>query len=179
MSGITILVGGTGCGKSKYGQRITKPVNKKAIIVYDVNNEYEGYPNRYTPLTTDIDSFIDVTLKARNAVFLMEDMTGFLSNRGRNAKMIQALQARRHTKNHFIIFYHSMTAIPKYIMDMATTLVIFKTNDDEININKKFSKKIIVDAWKEVQEKANVNPFYSTTPPPKNTVPDFKVVSLY
>lgn len=183
MSGIIILVGGTGCGKTTYGRKMLQPVNKKAVVVYDVNNEYEGYPNRYTPLTTDIDTFIDVIFKCKNAVILMEDMTGFLSNRGRSSKMVQVMQGRRHTFNTIIMLYHSMTAIPKYVMDLATVLVIFKTNDDELNINKKFSKKIITEAWKDVQEKAANNPFYSNIgkglPPPKNTVPDYRMVSLY
>jgi len=179
MSGITILIGAQGCGKSHYALQMTKPVNKKAIIVFDVNNEYEGYPNRYTPLDTEIDTFIDVVFKARNAVVIMEDMTGYLSNRGRNAKMIKCLQAHRHSGNHYIILYHSMTSIPTDYINLAKKIVIFKTNDDEINIKKKFSKQIITDAWKEVQGKAAVNPFYTSMPPPKGTRPDFRVVSLY
>lgn len=183
MSGIILLVGGTGCGKTTYGRSIHKPVNKKAIVVYDVNNEYEGYPNRYTPLDTSIDQFIEICLKVKNAVIIMEDMTGFLSNKKRSSKMVQLLQGRRHTGNTIIMLYHSMTSIPKDYLDIATVIVIFKTNDDEININKKFSKKIITDAWKEVQERASKNPFYSNIgkglPPPKNTVPDYRVVSLY
>lgn len=178
MSGIILLVGGTGCGKSTYAKRMIKPANKKAVIIYDVNNEYEEYPNRYTPLDTDIDNFVAILLKTRKSIILMEDMTGFLPNNGKNSGMVQVLQARRHTFNTIVMFYHSMTSIPKYVMDMATTLVIFKTNDDEININKKFSKKIITDAWKDVQDKASRNAFYST-PPPKNTLPDYRVVSLY
>ncbi len=179
MSGIILLVGGTGCGKSTYGKRMIKTANKKAVIVYDVNNEYADYPNRFTPLDTDIDKFVSMLLKTRKSIILMEDMTGFLPNNGKSSAMVQVLQARRHTGNTIVMFYHSMTSIPKYVMDMATTLVIFKTNDDEININKKFSKKLITDAWKDVQEKASKNPFYSTSPPPKNTVPDYRVVSLY
>ncbi len=179
MSGTILLVGGMGCGKSKFAANMTKAVNKKSIIVYDVNNEYKDYPNRYVPLQTNIDTFIDILTKTKNAIVLMEDMTAFLSNRGRSAKMVEVMQAHRHTGNTMIVFYHSMGDIPKYIMRLSSKVVIFKTNDDEMDIHKRFSKKIITEAWKEVQEKAKVNPFYSSMPPPKNTTPDYKVVSLY
>ena len=184
MSKAIILVGATGCGKTVFTKRIIKGVNKKALLVFDVNDEYgEFYDEEFTP---DMDDFLDKIYdqktkkhKVKNCVCLFEDATSFFSTRGRDDLMVKLLVGKRHSNNTYILLFHSMQDVPKYIIRKCTDMVIFKTLDDPKYVEQNFNYSGIYKNWKEVDEKTKKNPFYSSQPPPKNTVPDFKHFRLY
>src|SRR6478609_3373477 len=127
-----IIVGATGCGKTYFTKEtLLKKVNPKALHIYDTNNEYEKFlPENYAA-QGDFDGFIKKAYTLKKAVILIEDATAFISNRGRSDLMTKIMVAKRHSGNTVILLFHSMRAIPKYLMDISTDIFIFKTNDDE------------------------------------------------
>lgn len=164
-----ILVGGKGSGKTTLAKKLIKNVNRDALFIFDTNNEYkEIYPYPFNP---DFDAFINRAEQMQKAVILAEDVTAFLSNRGYSAKLVQLMVAQRHTLNTVILLFHSMRTVPKYLMDLATDVFIFKTNDDPKYVRSEFKNERLFKTWESVQECASKNPFYKTQPPPKNTVP--------
>jgi len=177
MSKAIILVGSTGCGKTYFTKQLLKTVNKNALLIFDVNNEWkEYYPY---PFDADIDKFLEKANKIRQGVILIEDATAFLSNRGRSDLLTKILVGKRHTKNTIILLFHSMRAIPKYIIDISTHIVIFKTNDPLTLVEKAFQNEAITDAFNRVQTNAKGHPFWSTYPPPPGIAPPSEIVSLY
>lgn len=177
MSKALILVGGTGCGKTYFTKRLLRTVNKNALLIFDVNNEYsEFFPYPFNP---DIDIFLSKASKIKQGVILIEDATSFLSNRGRSDALTKILVAKRHTKNTIILLFHSMRAVPKYLVDLSTHLVIFKTNDPIHIVEKGFDNERITDAFNRVQTNCKGHPFWSTYPPPPGIAPPSEIVSLY
>lgn len=176
MSKAIIIVGGTGCGKTYFTKQLIKNVHKNALLVFDVNNEYkEYYPYPFNP---DIDDFLSKCSKVTNGVFLFEDATAFLSNRGRSDQLTKILVAKRHTKNTIILLFHSMRAIPKYIMDLSNMVVIFKTNDPEKKVAE-FENDGLLETWRNVQAACVNHKFFSSYPPPAGIAPPSAVYSLY
>jgi DNA helicase HerA-like ATPase len=184
MSKAIILVGGTGCGKTHFAKKLIKPVNKKALFVFDVNGEYEDfYPHEFNP---NIDSFLNQIYDietdkhlAKKCVVLMEDATSFFPTNGKDATLIKMLIAKRHSGNTYIMLFHNLQDVPKYIVRKCTDMVIFKTNDSPKYTKSEFDYLGIYEAWQSVQDLAAKNPFYSSQPPPKGTTPNFKHISLY
>lgn len=184
MSKAIILVGATGCGKTYKTKQLLKSANPKALHIFDTNNEYKDiYPY---PFDADIDLFLEKAYRLKNAIILIEDATAFLSNRGRSDLLIKIMVGKRHAKindndpgNTIILLFHSMRSIPKYIMDISTDIIIFKTNDDPKFVKTEFKNERLFNAWLEVQNHALNNRFYSSQPPPKNTVPSMKHFNLY
>ncbi len=178
MSKAFIIVGATGCGKTFFTKNtLLKSVHREALHIFDTNNEYqEIYPY---PFDADIDYFLEKAYRLKNAVILIEDATAFLSNRGRSDMLTKIMVAKRHTGNTIILLFHSLRAIPKYLMDISTDIVIFKTNDDPKFVKGEFKNERLLMAWQAVQENASKNPFYRSQPPPKNTIPSMTHFSLY
>lgn len=177
MSKALILVGSTGCGKTYFTKQLLKNVNRKALLIFDVNNEYSEYfPYPFNP---DIDIFLEKASKIKQGVILIEDATAFLSNRGRSDLLTKILVAKRHTKNTIILLFHSMRSIPKYILDISTHVVIFKTNDPLTLVEKAFENDAITKAFERVQNNCKGHPFWSTYPPPPGIAPPSEIVSLY
>lgn len=177
MSRAVIIVGGTGCGKTFYSKSLIKNVHKGALMVFDVNNEYkEFYPY---PFDDDIDKFLNKAYRKRNAVILMEDATAFISNRGRSDILQKMLVGKRHTNNTFLLLFHSFRAVPKYIMDLSNTVVIFKTNDPEEIVSKGFQNEQLTSAWRSVQKASLNHKFFSSYPRPKGIAPPFATFNLY
>jgi Ni2+-binding GTPase involved in maturation of urease and hydrogenase len=171
-----MVVGCTGSGKTYFVKSLIKNVNPKNIIVYDVNDEYKDvYPYPFEP---DIDKFLSGCLHKRGKVMIFEDATSFFAVQGRSDEMIKLLIAKRHTKNTIILIFHSFGDVPRYLFRKCTDIAIFKTLDGEKDVNK-LGIPYIIEAWKEVQEQAKTSKFFSKYPPPKKSVPPYKVLKLY
>jgi Helicase HerA, central domain len=177
MSKAFILVGGTGCGKTYFTKQLIKKVNKNALHIFDVNNEYRDYYDK--PFNPDIDIFLEEAYKKMNAVILIEDATAFLSNKGRSDKLQKILVGKRHTNNTIILLFHSMRAIPKYIADVCTHIVIFKTNDPLAIVKKAFENDELTEAWQRVQNACKNHKFFSSYPPPKGVAPPSFIHKIY
>lgn len=184
MSKAIILVGATGCGKTHFTKNMIRSVNKNALLIFDVNDEYKSFSDM--PFNPNMDKFLDRiydsnndTHRIKKAVILLEDATSFFSTRGSDSVLTKMLVAKRHSGNTYILLFHGMQDVPKYIVRKCTDMVIFKTNDNPKYVEREFDYLNIYQNWKAVQEKAKNNAFYSSQPPPKNTKPDFVHFSLY
>lgn len=184
MSKGIILVGAPGCGKTYFTKHVLlKPVNKKALYLFDTNKEYKEFYDE--PFKPNVDKFLariyDVETDEflmRDVVVLIEDATSFFSNRGRDETMQKIMVGRRHPNITMILLFHSMRDVPKYIISKCSDFFIFKTMDSEKYVRNEFDENIFL-AWKGVQDKASKNKFYVSQPPPKNTVPSMTRFSLY
>ncbi len=184
MSKAVILVGGTGCGKTHLSKQTIKPINKDALVIFDVNGEYQQF---YTyDFNPNIDKFLgqiyDVETDKHlitKAFVLIEDATSFFPTNGKDATLIKMLIAKRHSFNTYWMLFHNMQDVPKYIVRKCTDMIIFKTNDSPKYVKSEFDYLGIYDAWNDVQNLASKNRFYSSQPPPKGTIPNFKHISLY
>jgi predicted AAA+ superfamily ATPase len=127
LSKAIIIVGATNTGKTTFVKKlITKVPNKRALFVYDVNNEYkEFFPH---PLL-NIEDFMEKTQFISNGVFVLEEATIYLNNRSSNEYLTSLMVRKRHTNNTIILVFHSMRSVPRYIYELANVIVIFKTND--------------------------------------------------
>lgn len=175
-----LIVGATGCGKTYFTKKnLLRGVNPKAMHIYDTNNEYSEFGAGTYAAEGDFDGFIKKAYQLKKAVILIEDATAFISNRGRSDLLTKIMVAKRHSGNTVILLFHSMRAIPKYLMDISTDIFIFKTNDDEGYVEKEFKNKRLTECWKTVQDATKTNRFYSAQPPPKDTKPNMLHYSLY
>lgn len=185
MSKLLILVGARGSGKTYYAKSIIKNAHPKAVYIFDVNKEYgDQYHPYYTELDGDIDAFIHVTKTVKKGIILVEDSTGFLPVNGRNLPFVRQIQGSRHTLNTFILLFHSMRTVPKYLMDFANAIVLFKTNDIPKRVEDTFGDVANKDtdlytAWKGVYDESKDHEFFSSYPPPKGVAPPMRVFSLY
>lgn len=171
------FVGATGTGKTSLVRQMVKNVNKQAMLVFDVNNEWgDIYPY---PFNDDIDLFLNRAYKLRNGIILVEDATSFLSTRGRSDLLTKILVGKRHTKNTILLLFHSFEDLPKYIFRKCTHVVIFKTLDSRSKIESIFGNERLTEAWQEVQDNCINHPFFSSKPPPPGVIPPSKIFSIY
>lgn len=182
MSKLLIIVGCPGAGKTHYTKTLIKDVNKAALNIFDVNDEYqEFYPY---PFDADMEAFVEKCKRTRKGVHVIEDATGFLPVNGRNMPLVRCLQGRRHTGNTFILLFHSMRTVPKYLTDFANAIVIFKTMDAPKRVAEMFDDvmgkddKTLYEIWAAVQQEARTHKFFSSDPPPKGVAPPMQIFSM-
>lgn len=183
MSKLLIIVGCPGAGKTFYTKTLIKNVNKNALNIFDVNDEYgDLYEGEFDG---DMEAFVEKCKRTRKGVHVIEDATGFLPVNGRNMPLVRCLQGRRHTGNTFILLFHSMRTVPKYLMDFANAIVIFKTMDTPKRVYETFGDiadrdgRTLADVWQSVQDESKQDKFFSSYPPPKGVAPPMKVFSMY
>lgn len=182
MSKLLILVGCPGSGKTHLAKTIIKKVHKSALHIFDVNAEYTSFfPYDFNP---DKEIFIEKASRLKSAVILMEDATGFLPVNGRDNLLVQCLQGKFHSKNTFILLFHSMQDLPKYILRFCNTLFIFKTLDSPKYVKSIFGETQgnsgnLYEAWKTVYDQSQNNAFFETRPPRAGLVPPMKVFQMY
>jgi Cdc6-like AAA superfamily ATPase len=127
MSKSIIIVGATGTGKTTYVKSlIAKVPNKKALFIYDVNNEYAEY---FPYKLVGIEDFMEKTQFISGGVFVLEEATIYLNNRSCNTYLQELLVRKRHTNNTIILVFHSMRSVPRYIYELSNYVTVFKTND--------------------------------------------------
>ena len=128
-----LIVGSTGTGKTTYVKSLINKVDINNRLIYDVNNEYGV--NIKLPNFQD---FAERVTRIKNAFIVFEEATIFLNNRGSNQYIIDSLVRKRHTSNYYVLVFHSLRSVPKYIYDLCTHVTLFKTNDNYDLIDKRF-----------------------------------------
>jgi hypothetical protein len=114
---------------------LNKVKNRHALLIYDVNNEYKDFfPHKFNP---DFINFTEKMLQIENGVIVYEEATIFLNNRSCNENLVSQLVRKRHTNNFYILVFHSMRAVPRYIYELSNYITIFKTNDNSKLITQK------------------------------------------
>lgn len=126
-----LIIGARGQGKSTYIKKNFFSLNRK-VLVNDVNNEY-GF--NYL----DLNVFLEQATTVKNHVIIFEESTIFFNNRGFNKKITEILVRSRHTNNVCVFVFHSVRAIPIYILDLINYIVLFNTSDTLDVIEKKFN----------------------------------------
>ena len=80
--------------------------------------------------------------KGRPTTVVWEEATGYLSNVGGASKdrqrVVQALTQRYHYRHLNILVFHSLRAVPVWVMDYCDHMVLFKTADRPSLIADKF-----------------------------------------
>lgn len=156
-----LVVGHTGQGKTVF---VNSFIRNKRQYVFDVNNEYshlredtdELMPNmRNTSL--DVDYFLQVAAKLQNTNIVFEDATGFFRGK-QSAPLIKQIVRKRHSKNNFLILFHSINRIPPELLEMANVIVLFKTNDNFETIDSKFHNEQLNNAFLQVRKNAKYKP---------------------
>jgi adenylate kinase family enzyme len=150
-----IIVGGTGAGKTTFVKKSLDKVDKRSIMLYDINAEYKDYFEK--PLL-NIEDFAEKASHIENAVIVFEEATIFFSNRSSNDYVREILVRKRHTKNVIFLVFHSLRTIPRYIYDLCNYVVLFKTNDSRTLIDNKFTDDRLTQVFERV--KKSKNPHY-------------------
>lgn len=151
MPSTNLVIGKQGTGKTTFTKDLMR-LSKSQKLIYDPNQEFLEF---YDEPFVDFNTFIDKASKATNAYIHIEEATIFFSPRARVNEMIDLLVRKRHMKNDIQLNFHSFSSVPVYIKDLIDFVTIFKTNDNEDAVRKRFDKDKIVDAWNRVNKDSN------------------------
>lgn len=149
---VILVIGGAKQGKTPFIKDYCKGGN---CLVFDVQNEYgtkTKYPNqipynlsednklsRSRVIDLELDNFINLCSTKRNTVCVFEEATMFFQ--GATAKpMRKLIFSKAHTRNNYILVFHSINSVPPRIMESSDYIVLFKTNDEESTVERKYSK---------------------------------------
>lgn len=123
-SKVNLIVGQRGSGKSTFNKKIVQHLPRERLRIHDIQGEY--FPGE---ALTPVKEFIEQVQTCRNCVILFEEATIFFPNRGYDKGMVELLVSARHRGNIINLVYHSITAIPEYIYNLADYIVLFETKD--------------------------------------------------
>lgn len=142
-----IVVGGTGTGKSTFNKNLVKEVHPEALYIFDPNREYTEYYNKpFLP----IQKFVAGATALEDRFIVYEEASMVFSNRGYDSEVVEQLVRKRHARNTFILVFHSLRAVPKYLFDYCNFLYLFKTNDPD-RIAETFQHDELIAAFKEIK----------------------------
>ncbi len=154
---LTVIIGETGSGKTYLAKRILQKY--PLCCVYDVQNEYglNGFePNNnnkkfsLSPTIYSLKDYVTFSKKLKGFCFLIEEATGlFRGSIGNDFN--NAILSKRHTQNRYILIFHAIHRVPPQIMEYADYIYIFKTNDLDENVKKKFKGTEIYESFKKVK----------------------------
>lgn len=146
----SVIIGAKGHGKSTQVKKLIHAL-KLPAYVYDVNAEYSNVPG-VTSLFPSIDDFLKFAGNQRNCVIVFEEATIFFSNRGRSEQLINILVRARHNRVFPILCFHSLRAVPEYILELTEFIFLKRTADNPQTVIKKFGNyPEILSAFTEVQ----------------------------
>jgi hypothetical protein len=158
---LTCIVGSTGEGKSEVAKSLSKRAD--TLCVWDVQNEYglEEYssnPKRFCmiPTKNTIKDFIKLTCNTKGYTFICEEMTGYFAKGQVPAEFINAMVAKRHSKNRFVLIFHSLNSIPPAVWTFCDVLIMFRTEDLERTVISKYPT--LIDSWRSLQKSTARHP---------------------
>ena len=153
MNDLIIIIGGTNQGKSYYAKQMIQD-ERIPCFVYDVQNCYGDTSTKEGDLilglpigTTDKrcrwfgspNNFLTFAVLRKNTVIMIEEATMFFE--GRTSELTRKLIIdKHHYKNTIVFMFHSISAVPPRIMQMADKVVLFKTGDEEKEVSRKYAK---------------------------------------
>jgi adenylate kinase family enzyme len=146
-----LIIGRTGSGKTTLAKSLMK--NRKHLV-FDVNNEYDGF-NVWSEVT-QTDEFLNHCLNnIRNSIVMIDEASIFFNNRKYSDKLNHLLVKKRHHNNIYILNFHSLRKVPLYIIDFLDFCYLKKTNDTEKILDKYDFNEDFKTAFKEVQQSEN------------------------
>lgn len=143
-----LVIGMTGEGKTSLVKKMVEGTN---LFVFDVNNEWLdcSFDTRAkrARFIGDYEEFLLLTMVRKNSNCIFEDATGFVSS---NITKVfnKCMVAKRHNKNNYFFFFHSIADVPPAIARKMNYLILFKTGDEERIVSKKYEK--MYKPWKKV-----------------------------
>lgn len=153
-----VIAGGKGTGKSTILRKLIEQVPEQYLLLYDVNNEHKktryvkGDGKSYLP---DIEDFLFQASLSENVVIACEEASIFFTSHNKSEDMLKILTQARHTGNGFVLIFHSLRAIPDYMISYINHLIILKTmGDSPEKIDKKFNDSRVLQAYERIS-KAN------------------------
>lgn len=157
MSGIVIVCAGRRkTGKTTYTKKLLK-ASKLPKYIYDVNKEYEEFHNKKDLERMPV--FLDKAITLEGHYMVFEEATIFFTPRGGAPEEMRHILVRaRHSQSIIQLNFHSFNSMPKDIKNMADYIVVFKTNDNEIDVINRFDNPKVIEAWKRAQN--SKNPYY-------------------
>lgn len=143
-----IIAGFKGSGKSSIVRKI---IEKNNHLVFDVNNEYKNLPfdNKMAKsrFIGNYEDFVSIARSKKNTYVVYEDASGFFDGRvGKETR--RAMTEVRHANNVIIYLFHSVHLIPKGIIAFSDIIILFKTNDIEKDVLRKYPK--LIESYKKV-----------------------------
>lgn len=135
MSKVNLIVGSRGAGKSTFNKERIKGYPRDRLHIHDIQREY--FPDE--PLIP-VANFLEGVNTKRNSFILFEEATIFFPNRGYDKKMVELLVSARHRGNIIHLVYHSISAIPEYIYNLADYMILFRTKDKRYKIESMFEE---------------------------------------
>lgn len=145
-----LLIGTTGTGKSPF---IWNYAQNKNLFVFDIQNEYGSrtkyagqepknlsdnwMQNRSRHTQADYELFIKQCERKTNTICVFEDATAFLEGRI-NKEMRKLLVSKLFSRNIYILVFHSISAVPPRIVQLSDYVVLFPTNDEFYQVEKKY-----------------------------------------
>lgn len=143
---VIIICGYQGAGKSLLTKEFIKPVHPKRLRILDINAEYvEKYPDSVVAIRSgefkgepDFEQFEYEMIHAKETVFVGEDATVVFSHRGYNKELVRAIIKKRHSKNIYLLLFHSLRVVPRDVFEYADELWLLKTADTDDTIAMKY-----------------------------------------
>lgn len=132
-------IGMTGQGKSQFVKEFIKGRN---CLVFDVQNEYNDLSSNYRDnrsriLDLDEKKFVAMVKQRIKTVCVFEEATGFFEGK-LDKDVRRVVLSKRHTENVFIFCFHSISAVPPRLMQLTNFVVLFKTGDENYQVESKF-----------------------------------------
>lgn len=151
------IVGAKKHGKTTSAKALVQRLRQRApelrVLVFDKNNEW----NTGKPLPT-MDAFLATVRTSRDALAVFEDAGIFFSNRGRSEALEDILTQARHTRVSVVMLFHSLRALPEYVVNQLDGIILHKTRDVPGTVERKFGDwPAIFDAYQTVQADPNVH----------------------
>ena len=142
-------VGRTKTGKTTFCKYLlTQVPETMEKHIYDVNNEYKEF---YTEPFVTFSDFMERIKPVTNSFILIEEATIFFEVRSTDKILKEMLVRKRHTGNVIYLNFHSISAIPKYVFNLVNYVTIFKTNDTDETVKKKFDGEKFMRTYQKVR----------------------------
>ena len=165
MSSVTVkrriaVVGGSGQGKSFFIKNRLLPQfaqQSKNIFIWDKNGEYNpehDYKlniNNWKKFERNREALIRNICDLQNSLILVDEAATVFNKRSFSQEFEEKMIGARHDNVIIIVVYHSLSAIPEYMVQYLDRLVLFKTHETATKFKTKFDRVEINLAFERLQ----------------------------
>lgn len=126
------VVAGTGQGKTTLARRMVSGL--KNVRVYNLNNE-EVWKDFSSVAYVEPEEFISM-IEGLPGTYVLEDAAAFLSTRSESKPLKRMLAAKRHTPQNFVLLFHALCQIPKWLFTYVDIVHLGVTKDRPEDVRK-------------------------------------------